>query len=438
VLQSLFDLLKILGILTALFLIDLQLALYTLLVTPIVLGLSMVFRTYARDAFRKVRRHLGKLNAFIAEMVGGVRTVRAYGQESAVYAHFSELNHDTQNAWRDTVFYFALFFALVDLILRWSQAGLLLVGGSEILAGTITIGIFVQFYLYFGKLTDPIKALGEKYNVLQSAFASCERIFKILAEAPSPAETADPIDCQSGPARLQFANVDFAYSPEQPVLHDISFEVTPGTTCAIVGPTGAGKSTILSLVSRMYDPASGEVLLDGHSLTRLSLRSLRRRIAVVQQDVFLFTGTILENIRILDQSISEAKVLQALEVVGALDFVEALPGGINARVEERGATFSQGERQLLSFARALAANPDILLLDEATANVDSDSEARIQRALKQVLSGRTCLVVAHRLSTVRDADQILVMEAGRIVERGNHRSLLAKDGTYASMIRGLG
>ena len=437
VLQTLFDLLKIFGILTALFVIDVQLALYTLLVMPMVLGLSLLFRKHARAAFRKVRGHLGKLNGFIAEMVGGVRTVRAYGQEAAVFEHFSGLNRDTQNAWRDTVFYFALFFALVDLILRWSQAGLLLVGGSGIIAGTITSGIFIQFYLYFGKLTEPIKALGEKYNVLQSAFASCERIFKILGEKPSPKEADDPIESQPGPARLLFEQASFAYLPDTPVLHDISFEVSPGTTCAIVGPTGAGKSTVLSLVSRMHDPASGAVLLDGQALTALSLRSLRRRIAVVQQDVFLFTGTILQNIRMLDASISEERVREALQVVGALDFVEALKGGIHARVEERGATFSQGERQLLSFARALAADPDILLLDEATANVDSDTEERIQRALQQVLAGRTCLVVAHRLSTVRDADQILVMQAGRIAERGDHRSLLAKDRIYAGMIKGL-
>ncbi|MHC5066750.1 MAG: ABC transporter ATP-binding protein, partial [Planctomycetota bacterium] len=386
----------------------------------------------------KVRGCLGRLNAFISEMIGGMRTVRAFGQEEPVFGHFSKLNTETQGAWRQTVLFFALFFAIVDLVLRWSNAGLLLVGGSGILSGTVTIGIFVQFFLYFGKLTEPIKALGEKYNVLQSAFASCERIFKILGETPMPLESANPIESQPGPASLAFQQVDFSYLPDSPVLHGVDFVVEPGSTCAIVGPTGAGKSTILSLVSRMYDPNDGQVLLDGESLRELSLRSLRRRIAVVQQDVFLFSGTVLDNVRLLDESTTEDRVRQALEMVGALEFVEALPGGLHAEVQERGAKFSQGERQLLSFARALATDPDILLLDEATANVDSDSEARIQRALGQVISGRTCLVVAHRLSTVRDADQILVMQAGRIAERGDHQQLLARGGIYAGMIKGLG
>ncbi len=438
VLQTLFDLLRIFGILGALFLIDLRLALYTLLVTPLVLGVSLLFRKYARAAYRRVRGCLGRLNAFFSEMIGGMRTVRAFGQEAAVLGHFSKLNRETQGAWRQTVLHFALFFAIVDLVLRWSNAGLLLVGGTGILAGTITIGIFVQFYLYFGKLTEPIKALGEKYNVLQSAFASCERIFKILGETPMPLEVDAPIESQPGPAKLEFRAVDFEYLPNTPILTGIDFQVEPGSTCAIVGPTGAGKSTILSLVSRMYDPSSGQVLLNGDSLHELSLRSLRRRIAVVQQDVFLFSGTVLDNVRLLDPSITEERVRAALEMVGALEFVAALPGGLQAEVEERGAKFSQGERQLLSFARALAADPDILLLDEATANVDSDSEARIQRALGQVISGRTCLVVAHRLSTVRHADQILVMQAGQIAERGRHDELLAQSGIYAGMIKGLG
>ena len=381
---------------------------------------------------------LARQNGFTAEVVGGIRATRAYDQHQTVQQHFEQLNHQTQLGWRATVFYFALFFSLVDLALRWGQVGLLYVGGGSILNGTMTAGVFTQFWLYFSRLTEPIKELGEKYNVLQSAFSSSERIFQILDEPVSPPESAKPRPSPRGPAHIEFEGVTFAYRPGEPVLRDVSFEVAPSRTCAIVGPTGAGKSTILSLISRLYDPDQGTVLLDGTALPEFELRPLRRRIAVVPQDVFLFTGTVLDNIRLFDQTIGEREVERALQAVGALDFVSSLPGGLSAKVEERGGTFSLGERQLLSFARALATDPDLLLLDEATANVDSQSEARIQRALKTLLRDRTCLVVAHRLSTVRDADQILVVQDGRIVERGRHEELIERRGAYAGMLAAIG
>ncbi len=417
VLQTVFDLLKIVGIVAVLFLLDFDLALFGLVVIPLLVGVSLMFRRYARDAYRKVRSRLAKQNAFTAETVGGVRAIRGYGREAAVQQHFDELNEGTRDGWRETILYFAMFFALVELALRFSQAGLLYVGGRGIFEGTVTAGLFVQFWMYFTKLSEPIRELGEKYNVLQSAFSSSERIFGILGEAESPPRAKDPVESRPGPATLRFRDVAFRYLPDVPVLDGVDLDVPAGTTCAFIGPTGAGKSTILSLVSRLHDPTEGRITLDGDDLRDLELESLRRRIAVVPQDVFLFTGTILENLRLSDESIPELRVREAIDAIGAADFVNALDGGLHAQVEERGATFSQGERQLLAMARALCHDPDLLILDEATANIDSESEARIQRALDVLFEDRTVLVVAHRLSTVRSADQVIVVDGGRVQVR---------------------
>ena len=437
VLQTLFDLLKIVGILAVLFFIAPKLALFLLLATPVVIAASLVFRRFIRASYRAVRGRLAHQNAFLAESVAGVRTTRVFGQERAVLDHFRELNGRTRGAWLRTVFHFSLFFSGVDLAIRLTQIGILWVGGNGILDGALTAGVFMQFWLYFQKLTDPIRELGEKYNVLQSAFSSSERIFQILDEPIAPAtEEAAAVSKPSprGPARLEFDDVSFGYRDDQPVLRDVSFVAEPGQTVAIVGPTGAGKTTLLSLVSRLQDPSGGTVSLDGSDLRELDLFAMRRRIAVVQQDVFLFTGTVLDNVRLFDESISTAQVRAALETVGALEFVEALPGGLDAPVEERGATFSQGERQLLSFARALATEPDVLLLDEATASIDTATELRLQSALARLMRGRTSLVVAHRLSTVRDADRILVLEGGRVVEAGTHKELVELGGVFAGMM----
>ncbi len=435
VLQSAFDVLKITGVLAALFFLDLRLALFTVATTPIVIVISVLFRKNAQRAYRAVRGKLALQNAYTAEAIGGVRATRAYLREAAVQGRYEALNADTAQAWRATVFHFSVFFALVDFALRATSIGLLWFGGSAVLRGEAEPGMFVQFWLYFGMLTSPIKELGEKYNVLQAAFASAERIFAILGVAPFPPEPRGTQSAPAGPLSVAFRSVSFGYRDDERVLDDVSFEAKAGETVAIVGPTGAGKSTVLSLVSRLRDPQHGSVSIGGIDVVAWDLHALRRRVGVVAQDLFLFTGSVLDNVRLFDRTISEESVMQALELVGAADFVRSLDKGLHAAVEERGGTFSQGQRQLLAFARALVTDPSVLVLDEATASIDSASEERLQLALRRALQSRTALVVAHRLSTVQHADRILVVEKGRIVEQGTHRELVRQNGVYAAMLR---
>lgn len=437
VLATLFDLVKIVGISIFLFFLNWKLAVFALCATPVVIAISLRFRRFARDSYRKVRSSLGRQNGFTGEMIGGMRTTRVFGQEAGIAAHYAELNADTKQSWLATVFHFSLFFSVMDAVIRLAQVGILWFGGREILGDALSAGVFVQFWMLFNKLGDPIRELGEKYNVLQSAFSSTERIFQILDDRTCIEEKQGAVASPRGPARVEMRDVTFAYKAGHPVLHGVAFVAEPGQRIAIVGPTGAGKSTILALLSRLSDPGSGEVTLDSVPLGDLTLDSLRQRIAVVPQDVFLFTGSVLDNVRLFDPAIPQSRVEEALATALAADFVGRLEGGLQAQVQERGGTFSQGERQLLALARALAHDPDVLVLDEATANIDTRSEARIQEALRVVLKGRTAIVVAHRLSTVRDADQILVVVDGRIVERGRHDELVAKQGVYAKMLQRL-
>jgi ATP-binding cassette subfamily B protein len=434
VLQTLFDLLKVVGIVGILFFVDVELALLTLFTTPVILVTGIAFRSFARRSYRMVRLRLARQNAFTSEIVGGVRITKAFGREAEVESHYKKLVRRTADAWAQNILHFSMFFSVVDLSLRVTQVGILYIGGMGIIEGTLSPGALIQVWLLFAMLTEPVRELGNKYNLLQNALSSTERIAAILDEREDPPGPEHPEPSSRGPAQLRFEKVSFAYRPGFDVLREIDFEVLPGQTAAVVGPTGAGKSTLLALVSRLFDPSAGRVRLDGTDLTRLEIDSLRSRVAVVPQDVFLFTGSVLDNVRLFDESISEERVVEALKLVGGLDFVMALEGGLHAAVQERGGTFSQGERQLLAFARAIVREPDVLLLDEATSTIDNEGEALIQRNMGQILHKRTALIVAHRLSTVADADLILVMRKGRIVERGDHASLMRERGLYASMV----
>lgn len=432
VVTTLADLLKIIGLLVACLVVSPSLTLIVLCASPLLIVLALVFQRHARQSYRRVRGFMSRLTGWFAEAMQGVRVTRLFAREEFVAGRYLELNREVRRGWIRALILFGLFFAFVELATGATQAALLWPASNRIPQGTLTYGEFFQFWSYFALMVGPIRELGEKYNVIQSAFASAERIFHILDERSSLPESDHPLAATPGPVGVRFENVHFAYQRGVPVLQAVDFEIAPGGHVAVVGPTGAGKSTLIQLLARFRDPMSGCVRVGGHDLRDLDLRAHRRRIGIVLQDVFLFASDILENIRLWDESISEERVSRALEAVQAQDIVERI-GGLRVKVEERGATLSQGEKQLLAFARALVHDPAILVLDEATASIDTPTERKIQQAMQVAMRGRTTLVIAHRLSTVRDADEILVLDRGRLVERGSHHQLLAAGGLYASL-----
>ncbi|HJM57979.1 MAG: hypothetical protein CMJ98_11260 [Planctomycetes bacterium] len=433
-----FDVIKVVGVLGLLFAIDSHLAVVVTLMTPILIGLSIAFRGGARRAHRLVRARLARLNGYLQEVLSGIRVVQVFSREKRVSARFAKHLSRYFEANRRTIFLFALFYPSMSLAVFLIQGAALWVGIESIAKGSLSYGQFVQFWFLLSMLVRPIRELGERYNILQSAFASAERLFAVL-DTPStltiPPE-ATPLPANGGaPAEVRFEHVSFEYMEGTPVLQDVSFEIPAGKTVAVVGATGAGKSTLVNLLLRFYDPGEGQVRLGGVPLDELQARSLRQPFGLVLQEDFLFNGSVRDNLVMGREGIGEDELTEALAASGAAPFVEGLEGGLEAPVAERGATFSTGERQLLAIARALAGRPDIIILDEATASVDSATEKRIEQATRSLLSGRSALVVAHRLSTIREADEILVMERGRIVERGTHESLLRTGGPYESLYK---
>ena len=431
----LFDALKVLVLLGVLFALEWRLALVVTLGTPFLILVSMIFRGGARAAHRKVRARLSRLNGYLQEVLQGMRVVQLFRREERVSARFAEHLSGYLSANLRTIFLFALFFPVIDFVVSAIQGSTLWVGGLEIAGASMGYGEFVQFWFYLAMLVSPIRELGERYNVLQSAFASAERIFDVLDTRSTIAPAATHLPALPIRGHVRFEQVSFAYLEGLEVLREVSFEIRPGETVAVVGATGAGKSTLISLLLRYYEPTRGRVLLDGLPLAEHDSNQLRRSIGLVLQEDFLFAGTIRENLVMEREDVSAERLARALEASHAREWIESLPHGLEEPVVERGASFSTGQRQLLAIARALAADPRIVILDEATSSVDSNTEARIEEATRELLRGRSALVVAHRLSTVQRANRILVMHKGQLREQGTHEELLRLNGIYARLHR---
>ena len=433
-----FDLLKIVALIGVLFAIHVELALVVVLTMPLLIGVSMIFRGGARDAHRTVRARLARLNGYLQEVLSGIRVVQAFRREQRVSARFAELLRSYLAANVRTILLFALFFPVLDFVVNAVQGATVWVGGIEIAGKILSYGVFFQFWLYVNLLLNPVRELGERYNVLQSAFASAERIFAVLDTQPTiaqPAEERRVELSEHSPCHVRFENVSFGYVEGIEVLSGVSFEIPPGHTVAVVGATGAGKSTLVNLLLRFYDPRSGRITIDGVDLRDYDIDSLRRRVGLVLQEDFLFAGTVRENLAMEREWVGDDELELALEDSRARAVVDSRSGGLDAAVAERGATFSTGERQLIAIARALAGGPSLVILDEATASVDSDVESQIEEAQRNLVREKSSLVIAHRLSTVRHADQILVMHRGQLRERGTHEELLTQNGIYARLYK---
>jgi ATP-binding cassette, subfamily B, multidrug efflux pump len=436
------DVFTLLLIVTAMFVMDWRLALLTLAVMPFVLGVAVVFRTRIREAYRDVRVRLARINAYLQEHIAGIAVVQLFGRERAATQRFRAVNADYLGAHLRSITYYALFFPLIEILTAVALAFIIVYGGFQILAGTVSVGTVAAFLQFARRFFRPIQDLSEKYNMLQGAMASSERIFALLdtptEQAGAPATRTLP---RPGRGDIEFRNVWFAYVRTDHsadaawnwVLRDVSFRIRPGERVAIVGPTGAGKTSIISLLLRFYEPQRGQILLDGVPVRDVDTQQLRERIGLVLQDVFLFSRSIGYNVRLGRDDIDDARVAEALRRVGADTLVSRLPHGHEAPLGERGATLSVGERQLLSFARALAFDPQVLILDEATSSVDSALEQQIEDALATLMRDRTSLVIAHRLSTVQNADRILVLHHGAVREEGTHEALLRRGGLYARL-----
>jgi ATP-binding cassette, subfamily B, multidrug efflux pump len=430
------DAIRLVFILVAMFGIDWRLALFSLASAPVLFGIASLFRRLVRDAFREIRLRLARMNAFLQEHLSGIKVVQAFAQEPRVDGEFDAINLDYRRANARAISADAALYAIVEAVGAMAVAALLWHGGSRIAGGTLTFGILVAFVEYLGKFFAPIRDLSTKYTVMQQAMAAAERVFALMdtAEPDAPPGAGLAAPGLTAPL-LRLEDVTFGYRPDRPVLDHVSLAVAAGETVAIVGATGAGKSTIIKLLPRLYDVQRGAIRIGGVDVRSLDPRELRRRIVVVSQDVFMFGGTLRENIALGNPALTDARIFEAARRVGADRVIASRPQGLDAPVIERGANFSGGERQLVAFARALARDPEILILDEATASVDPETERVIERGIGELMQGRTSIVIAHRLSTVQRASRILVLHHGRVVEDGPHDALLAAGGLYARLYR---
>jgi ATP-binding cassette, subfamily B, multidrug efflux pump len=425
------DVFVLVGIVGMLFWMNWRLALVLFSITPFIIGVSIWFRQGARVTYRQVRARIAAINAYLQEHISGIATVQLFNREEKEAEKFEDLNARHRQANIDSIFYYAVFYPVIELIEAIGIALIVWYGGGQVIRGTLSVGALVAFFQYAQRFYEPISDLSEKYNILQAAMAASERIFKML-DTPVEISNDDGLDVDII-EDIEFRNVWFAYNDEEWVLKNVSFRVSRGERVALVGHTGAGKTTVTSLLLRFYDIQKGEILVNGVDVRRYKLSALRRLFAIVQQDFFLFIGDVAQNISLRDETITTEAIRNAAVRVQADRFISRLPEGYEAQVRERGAGLSVGEKQLLSFARALAFNPPVLILDEATSSIDTETEGLIQEAVQTLLEGRTSIVIAHRLSTIRSADMILVFHHGEIRERGTHDELMQLDGLYRKL-----
>lgn len=415
-----------------------RLAMVSFLTIPVLLLVLQYFKNKMRDAFMDMRRKSADMTANLAESISGVRVTQSFTREGQNQNQFNEINDKNRAANLRAISVMAMFFPSIEVVSALGITLVLWYGGTLIKGGAtgVTVGQVAAFILYLNRFFQPIRDLSQVWNIFQAALVSAERVVEILEQQPEVADAADAYGMPRAAGHVQFEDTVFGYDPQQPILHGVNLTAQPGQTIALVGPTGAGKSSIINLLARFYDPQSGRVLVDGHDLTKVTQHSWRSQLGVVLQDTFLFTGTIRDNIRYGRPDATDAEVEAAARAVGAHEFVARMAQGYDTEVNERGSKLSVGQRQLIAFARALCANPSILILDEATSNIDTYTEMLIQNALKTLLQGRTSFVIAHRLSTIRGADLICYVDGGQIVERGTHEELLALGGKYADLYLG--
>jgi ATP-binding cassette, subfamily B, multidrug efflux pump len=430
IVQVFSDIFSIIWIFIFMFWMAWDLSLVVLSILPVLIYATFLFRKKVRESYRDVRFHLARLNSYMEEHVTGMNVVQIFSKEKEEQEKFAGINSDYKAANIKSIFYYAVFYPIVDLLSAVTFGLIIWYGGGSVIQGTLTAGVLIAFFQYSEMFWRPVRDLSEKYNILQAAMASSERIFKLLDDETFILDSEDPVKLENVRGEIEFKDVWFAYNPGEYVLKNVSFKIEPGETIAIVGATGAGKTSLINILTRFYDIERGSITIDGIDIRKLEIKDLRKHISIVLQDVFLFSGTIKGNINLNNSEISEEVIIRAAETVGADKFISALPDKYDEEVKEKGATLSVGQRQLISFARALAYNPQILILDEATSSVDTETEGLIRKAIENLLVGRTSIVIAHRLSTIQNADKILVMHKGELKEAGTHQELLAKRGIY--------